>query len=54
MLLLKENLKKLWLMKVDAELKFQGLKLLKIKLSGFPLESWEILCFVPAKELFYL
>ena len=36
---LKENFKKLLLMKVDAEAKFQGLKLLMIKLSGFPLES---------------
>ena len=54
MLLLKENFKKLWLIKLDAELKFQGLTLLKIKWSGFLLESGQILCFVQAKELFYL
>ena len=43
-----------WLSLGDLASKIIYLSSTKIELSGFPLESWEILCFVPAKELFYL
>ena len=55
MLLLQEIIKKnhdWW--KLILKQNVKGYNFYQMNFSGFPLESWEILSFVPTKELFYL